>query len=48
MCGFYCIAFTEYMLAGKLMVDMVEISRKIFERNGIETIDGILQLNKNI
>ena len=25
MCGFYCIAFTEYMLAGKTLLDYTNL-----------------------
>ena len=34
MCGFYCIAFIEYMLAGKALLDYTNLfSPNDYERN---------------
>ena len=35
MCGFYCIAFLEYMLAGKTLLDYTNLfSRNDCKKNG--------------
>ena len=38
MCGFYCIAFVEYMLAGKTLLDYTNL----FSPNGYKNNDKII------
>ena len=38
MCGFYCIAFIEYMLAGKSWLDYTNL----FSLNDFKNIDNVI------
>ena len=40
MCGFYCIAFIEYMLAGKKFLDYADL----FSPNGFKKNDKIIHM----
>ena len=44
MCGFYCIALTEYTLAGKTLLDSTSSNKKGMKRMKKQYV-GILKIN---